>query len=272
MAGKTAPSKTAFAPPKGYPPSIEQRPVRELLIDPSYQRSTEGQDSRKAIRAIAEAWDWRLCAPLTVARRAEDGASRFYVIDGQHRLEAARMRGDIQFLPCIISSFETVADEAACFVAVNTKRRAMSPVDTFRAAVAAGDEAALQAVRVLGDAGLEVASSTNFSCWKPGQISAVQGLKTAIRRIGEDRTREALAAIALAYPEEVLRYSGSILRGLYQLQESSPCNAGQLAAALRMRKQSDWYAQMLRRQAKHGELPETAMRYAIEDQLTRRAA
>jgi hypothetical protein len=51
--------------------------------------------SQALIRQIARHWDWDLCLPLVVSRRA-DGS--LYVIDGQHRLAAARIRGDIDHL------------------------------------------------------------------------------------------------------------------------------------------------------------------------------
>lgn len=266
MAGKVAQARAAFGPVRGYPPSIEQRAVGELQVDPTYQRSVDGKDSQAAIRRIAETWDWRLCAPLTVSRRPGSGSPAFFVIDGQHRLEAARLRGDIAHLPCIVSTFETLADEAACFVGVNTRRRAISPVDTFRAAIAAGDARALAIGAAIREAGLAVARSTNFTIWKPGEIAAVQGVGLALNRYEPDKTQLALTAVARAWPDEVLRYSGSILRGLYPFVASTPnVQVERLSTVLGARRQVDWYSAMLTRQARHGETPESAMQYAIAD-------
>lgn len=270
MAGKTAPARTAFTPPLGHPPSIEQRPVGELEVDPVYQRSTEGQDSRTAIRRIAEQWDWRLCAPLTVSRRvtADGTAPRYFVIDGQHRLQAARMRGDIAYLPCIISTFATIAEEAACFVAVNTKRKAISSVDAFRAALAAGDPGALQIKGLLDRAGLTVAPTSNPTGWQPGDFAAIGGVRQAINRHGVPTATWALIILSGAFPNQVLRYAGTILRGLYEVVAGSIDHRkdwSSLIMALAAQPQDEWFRAMLFRQHKHGELPDTAMHFAILD-------
>jgi Holliday junction resolvase RusA-like endonuclease len=63
-------------------------PCRDLNVDHAYQRMAEEPSSKRLIRHIAENWDWRLCAPLTVSDRAPPEPG-LYVIDGQHRLAAA---------------------------------------------------------------------------------------------------------------------------------------------------------------------------------------
>jgi ParB-like chromosome segregation protein Spo0J len=52
------------------------------------------------------------------------------VVDGQHRLAAATLRGDIAHLPCVITSLmPTLGDEAAAFVALNQNRKPLQPLD-----------------------------------------------------------------------------------------------------------------------------------------------
>jgi ParB-like chromosome segregation protein Spo0J len=81
-----------------------------------------------------------LCQPLAVSRRP-DGA--LTIVDGQHRASAAKLRGDIPHLPCVITSYANTGDEAAAFVALNQMRRPLSALDLFKAAVAAEDKEAL---------------------------------------------------------------------------------------------------------------------------------
>ena len=57
----------------------------ELHIDESYQRSLQNH-----VKIIARDWNPTKCDPLKINFR-EDG--NLYVWDGQHRLEAARLRG-----------------------------------------------------------------------------------------------------------------------------------------------------------------------------------
>lgn len=215
-----AKDKAPFPPPRGTLPSIEWRAPGELEVDRSYQRSAEAEDSQRMIRAIAQNWDWRLCAPLTVSRRSDPPA--FFVIDGQHRLEAAKLRGDIQFLPCIISSFDSIAEEASCFVSVNTARKRVTPLDTFRAQLAAGDGRAVQVMAVIDAAGLSLAPHGNHISWRPRQIACVAGVRNAVARHGEAVAGAALADLAAAFPDEPLQYAGRILAGLYPLHASPP--------------------------------------------------
>ena len=79
----------------GEPPAVQFVAIDRLEVDGTYQRSTAGKASAKLIASIANRWDWRLCVPLLVSSR--DG--KLFIIDGQHRWEGARARGDIAFLP-----------------------------------------------------------------------------------------------------------------------------------------------------------------------------
>jgi hypothetical protein len=257
-----------FGPMRGTPPTIEWRSVGELEVDPSYQRSPE----TGLIRHIAMEWDWRLCAPLTVSRRIDPAG--FFVIDGQHRLQAAKMRGDIPHLPCIISTFGSIAEEAGCFVAVNSHRKRVTPLDTFRAQLASGDARAVEISEIIHSAGLSLAKHSNFTSWRPRQISAISGVRGSLVRFGPEVTRRALALVARAWPDEILQYSGRVLAGLYPLLANppQPFNEERFLALLRSRKQSEWFAAMLRRQAKHGEMPESAMTYALRDAYAERLA
>lgn len=250
-----------FAPPKGNPPSIENRAIAELSVDGAYQRTP----NPRAVQAIAANWDWRLCAPLTVSRRGDPPS--LYVIDGQHRLEAAKMRGDIPYLPCIVSVFGSMAEEAGCFVEVNTKRQRVSALDTFRAELAAGDAKAVQISRMVSDAGLAIAPHSNFTAWKPGMISAIGGIKGAIFRHGEEVASSALRDIASAFPNEVLQFSGKILAALYAIRAKPPArfDEAHLRRVLASKRQGLWNGDMLKRQARYGETQQSAMEYAILD-------
>lgn len=255
------PKAKEFAPPRGNPPSIENRAIAELAVDSSYQR----MPNPRAVEAIAANWDWRLCAPLTVSRRGDPAT--LYVIDGQHRLEAAKLRGDIPYLPCIVSIFGSMAEEAGCFVEVNTKRQRVTPLETFRAELAAGDPKAVQVSRLVSDAGLTIAPHTNIIAWKPGMIGAIGGIKGAIFRHGEQVAADALRDVAIAFPREVQQFSGRILAALYAIRAKPHprFDAGHLRKILAGRRQGSWNAAMLRRQAKHGETQQSAMEYAILD-------
>jgi hypothetical protein len=120
---RAATSRLKVNTPLGSPPTLEWRAVGELLIDDSYQRTVEAAASQALIRRIAMFWDWGLCQPLAVSRRPD---GKLLIVDGQHRASAAKLRGDIPHLPCVITSFASAGDEAAAFVALNQMRRPLS--------------------------------------------------------------------------------------------------------------------------------------------------
>ncbi|CAN7397223.1 MULTISPECIES: ParB N-terminal domain-containing protein [Brucella] len=144
-------------------PSIEWVHVTELTVDSSYQRSIDNDGSRRLIASIAANFDWRLCAPLVVSRRP-DGSR--VIIDGQHRWAAAVRRGDLLQLPCCLFTYGSPEDEARMFIVANRARKAMNRMDDFHAALAAGDEDALDIRRLVSEAGLAIARSTSSTAWK----------------------------------------------------------------------------------------------------------
>lgn len=201
-------------PPLGRMPTLQFCRPGELRIDSAYQRDVATGASRALIRRIAQHWNWDLCQPLVVARREGIAGDRLFVIDGQHRLEAARLRHDIDQLPCVIVSFADVADEAASFVHLNQQRRPLSKIDLFKAAIASGDGQASAIMAALADAGLSLAHHTNYTAWKPGMVANIGGIEAAWNRHGEPAVRAALRALAGGFPGQVLRYAGTLFPGI----------------------------------------------------------
>jgi hypothetical protein len=208
---RPATTRLKVNPPLGIRPSLENCRVHDLSVDPSYQRSVDAGPSKTLIRRIAMYWDWGLFQPLIVARR-DDGS--LWVVDGQHRLEAAKLRRDLYDLPCVITRYASAAEEAASFVALNQQRRPLNRMQIYRAALAAGDEEARVIQAALEPAGLWIGSGTDLSIQKPGAITCLRGLEDCLRQFGPAVLAAALDVMARAFPGEVLRYSGSIFPGI----------------------------------------------------------
>lgn len=202
-----------MAPPIGRLPALQYLPPSELEIDSAYQRSIETGESQSLIRAIAAGWNWDLCQPLVVSRRED----RFFVIDGQHRLAAALLRGDIQQLPCVVGAYPTMQAEAATFTALNDRRRPLSALDKFKAAVASGEDEAVEILAAIERSGLKLAPPANPGFWDPGMIANVGGIRIAWRQAGATVCEQALAVLAEVYKGQVLQYAGSIFPGLVAL-------------------------------------------------------
>jgi hypothetical protein len=107
-----------------------------LLVDDSYQRSA----SPAKVKKIASEWSWVACSVIVVAQRA---SGEFFVIDGQHRVIAAKQRSDISDLPCVVFEIDDIADEARGFLNVNTERKPMASIGKFKASIAASDPLAV---------------------------------------------------------------------------------------------------------------------------------
>lgn len=204
---------------KGAPPSLEWVGVDRLQIDDAYQRSIESTKAQQLITRIARDWDWRLFQPLSAARRSNGD---LFVIDGQHRLAAARLRADLTHLPCVIGNFDGVQDEAAAFAAMNRQRRAMTKLETYRAELAAGDAKAVQAVQLIEQAGLKLAKHSNTATWAPGTIDCIGGVVRGIGQNGNTVTLNALIAMGEAWAETRITCSGSVLFGLLELYAEPP--------------------------------------------------
>jgi hypothetical protein len=211
MMGGQATSRLKVNPPLGTMPVLQFCTLAQLNVDETYQRSLAAPGSQSLIRRIAQFWNWDLCQPLVVARR-DNG--QLFVVDGQHRLAAAKLRTDIAQLPCVIANYGTAADEAASFVALNQQRRPLNALEIFRAAVAAEDETSIAVVKALDALGLSVAPHYNFIAWKAGAMSNVAAIASAWQRDGAEKTQRALAIIATAFPNKVLRYCGTLFGGV----------------------------------------------------------
>lgn len=239
-----------FNPPLGSPPSLEFVPVWSIGVDASYQRSVENDQSQKFIRAIARDWDWSLCLPLKLARR-DDGS--VWAVDGQHRLSAAKLRGDIPHLPCVIGRYPTSADEAAAFVALNRARRPLNGTELFVASLAANDATAIEVMATIKAAGLRIAPHSNFTAWKAGMIFCVPGAVKAFKQRGPKPTLHALTTLATAFEGQVLRYAGTLLDGLYDVYtgrgRAGDFDRNSFAAVLRAVRQDEWVSRALAVQA-----------------------
>ncbi len=244
---RPATSRLKVNPPLGLRPSLENCRIGDLNVDPSYQRSIEVGSSPSLIRKIAMFWDWSLFHPLAVSRRV-DGS--LWVVDGQHRLAAAKLRRDLYDIPCVVTAYASQADEAASFVAMNVQRRALSALDLFRAALAAGDETATQITALLDQSGLTLAPHSNHSAWRPGMVSNISGIRNAFRSFGPKPTLSALQALSAAWPGEILRYGGSLFAPLARcyakFQPRADFDADLFLELVSGASQSEWVSDFLK--------------------------
>lgn len=111
-------------------------PVDELVMDYDYQRV-----ETKTVADLVRHWQDEKCAPLVVNYRPDK--DKFYVIDGGHRLTAAK-RLHISLLPCKILIGKTKQEEARIFADQQKDVAVLTPYDRYKAALVAKDAMALK--------------------------------------------------------------------------------------------------------------------------------
>jgi hypothetical protein len=251
-----------FLPPIGSQPTIEWIHLNRLSIDGAYQRSTENEASRRLIISIAARFDWRLCAPLVVSRRADE---TLIIIDGQHRWMAASQRHDIPQLPCCVFRYESTKEEARMFILANRARKPMNRLDDYFAALAAADEDALEIQQLVMDAGLQVARNTSSMAWGPGEIAFTAAIANSVRKFGPAITSAVLTNMAVAFPGQKLSHGGAIFGGLIRIM-SRPApdfDPDRLVSVLQTRTADEWGAFLTK--LKGGDARAMALRDAIMD-------
>ena len=149
-------------------------PVELLAIDREmYQRPMQ-----RHVRQIARDWNDAKCDALMVNYRS-DGF--FYVIDGQHRLEAAKMRG-IESLVCVCFVGLTVKEEADIFTEQNEGTKKLSPYDTYKANICRGNKTDLAIHEVCQKYGIRVVKSTSCKV-----LRSVTMARSIVRNDGTER-------------------------------------------------------------------------------------
>lgn len=140
----------------GPTPRLEWLPLDQLEIDRRYQRQMGPGNWAHANRILRE-WKWLFYQPIVVAPK--QGGAGYVVIDGQHRLEAARKHPAIDRLPCYVVDAADVADQAKAFVTLNARRIGVTRLQRFWAAHAAGEPVARRIHKICEAAGVAITKS-----------------------------------------------------------------------------------------------------------------
>jgi hypothetical protein len=192
---------------KDRPGHLMMVPKSDLRVHADYQRSP----MLTKVGELASSWSWIACGVLIVGRRGGE----LWVIDGQHRLLAARKRSDIKELPCIVFDTVDVSQEAGGFLDANTNRKPVPVADRFGAMVAHGDETPVFVSETFDDIGLTVKRVAK----NPGEIKCIGW---ALRCAAIDRDR---FVKVLRMGKSILTESAMverILAGLWHIETKAP--------------------------------------------------
>lgn len=196
-------------PDPGPLPQLGWLSIDVLVVDHSYQREARGVLVQKIIRDFS----WRAFQVITVTPIDH---YKYAVIDGQHRVIAARLHPTIDQVPCCIVKALETKEQAGLFIAVNSIRANVTSVQMYWAGIAAEDVAYLSLAELFARVGLTVVS-TDRVVLPPLSISSISTVLRAIKHTGDDATELALKTIVEAQPETRSAFGGNLIMALSQL-------------------------------------------------------
>lgn len=199
-------AKAAPAIDPGPRPVMDWLPVDRLIVNPTYQRPLAAE----AAARLAKAFRWAHFQPLTVAPAGDDWS----VVDGQHRLQAARALPAITAVPCYIVDAADAAAEAGAFLAINNAHRAVAALDKFRAGVVAKDPMWLALKGIVERIGLRLVTGRSLS---PMTTASVATLRECLQLQGAVALERGLAALARAWGREPEAFVEQYIRSTAQL-------------------------------------------------------
>lgn len=216
----------------GAVPHLAMVPVEAIQVDNSYQRDVVPL----RVRRILKAFRWRDFQPVTLA---DQGDGTYCVIDGQHRVHAARLHPDVSAVPAaIVDLAGSKRDEAASFITINNERTAVTAVDRYWAGLEAGDPDAMRVCTVLSEAGCDVVPAMGQS--SPGKTNAVGALFRAVKVNGDGAVIRALTIMRTAWPHDPTALKGVIIRALSRVvKHSDDLNDQAMTAVLARQSHAD---------------------------------
>jgi hypothetical protein len=135
-------------------------PTQTLLVDSDYQRRV----SQSKVSKMAKNWHPQSVGVIVVSLRAD---GRYYVIDGQHRVAAAKKIG-ITELRCEVHKDLPIQTEAKTFHYNNANRKSPNRIELFNALRIEGDPAVALVDRLVASVGRHVgegkSTATNIRC------------------------------------------------------------------------------------------------------------
>lgn len=187
--------------------------VNSILVDPDTQRTLR----KPWAREIAANFDPDRIRVIVVSHRSD---GKFYVIDGQHRLEALKLMdyGD-QLVDCAVfdrrdlTEHEVKKEDARLFIELNRVLK-QQPLEAFQKAVVAEDPTASAINRIVNQCDLFVANTGAL-----GSVACVAALQRVYTGAGTGRnTPEVLTAtletIIKAWGRAPVNFNQRIVRGL----------------------------------------------------------
>lgn len=203
-AAKALPVAVSTAEPDA--PYITVVELNQLFADHQYQRELD----LPRVRKMALTWNVRLLGVLEVSDRGDDGThtARYAVMDGQHRMEAAR-RANVTHAAVNVHTGLTIAQEAVMFDQLNRNRKQTNTWDHWRARRLAGERLVLDIERIVEQHGLLIAMSP-----MDGRISCTSAMEKVVELGGLQLLTSTLSLLYEIWGRQRAAYEAPMIRGL----------------------------------------------------------
>ena len=212
----------------GTKPRVVWLDLALLDVDRRYQREINGHGEAH-INRILRGFNWNCYQPIIVT---ETEGGRFAVIDGQHRLEAAKKHPLIDSLPCYIIDAPDVAVQAQIFVSVNSDRRALTSLQKFWATWAGGNIDAKALVDACEAAGVTIPRVPPTGGLQARMLLGPTVALRLVARWGRPAVIAAIGMLAEAWPEARTAFRIANLTALATIA-STPYSRNRLVTAMK---------------------------------------
>lgn len=167
------------------------------VADEGYQRNVRP----KHVEALVKKWSRRKAGILTVSMRTDEpGQGDLFVVDGQHRLLAARKKyGPGYTLHCLVTPMSR-REEALWFAEQDDDNKKVQSAEKFVARRFGEDPETLRIERYVGECGWEIPTNGPKST-NSNKLSSVASVQRIDRTYGQPAVERALRFINLAYPD-----------------------------------------------------------------------
>lgn len=178
-------------------------PVKNLSV---VWRQAQRDLDERWVKQLSESFDPDLFGTLTVT--LPNGNGIYHVIDGHHRTCAIRaLFGEDEKVPCNVFEIDDPARAAQMFDKINSNRKHVTAVQTFKVRVTAGSETEVAVDRIVRSCGLRIAPAS-----VDGGIRAVNACVSLYKRFGGEAFRLALKLICDTFGKDSDATDANIIR------------------------------------------------------------
>lgn len=210
----------------GERPDFAWLPVDSLLIDHNYQRDIDAAHAQRILKNFS----WNYFQSVTVT---PNGDTTYNVIDGQHRVAAARLHPLVNEVPCTIIKNLSVEEQAKIFARMNDNVKPVTQLEVYWAALGANEPEYLAVAALMERVGVRVLDYQTTSIkLPPNSTCAVGAIKNLIKKHGEEPIEKTLTAMKLAWPDQPSVFIGPMITACTRVLVSRSISVEALAKTL----------------------------------------